>query len=184
MKDILLAIDIQNAYKTGQPWGCPNIDAVITNTIKLLESDKFDTVFFTRHIPSPTPAGTWKKYNDHYDQINSSPYLSHLVSELLPHTQHHTVLEKSTYSAATALPPALFQPPLPRIVITGVVAHCCVLSTIMSLIDKGNEIIYLVDAIAGQHTDFEDMTRSIIKTFSPIHTRILTTPEYLSTPSA
>ena len=184
MKDILLAIDIQNAYKIGQPWGCPNIDAVISNTIKLLESDKFDTAFFTRHIPSPTPAGTWKKYNDHYDQINSSPHLSRLVPELLPHTKHHTVIEKSTYSAASALPAALFQVPLPRIVITGVVAHCCVLSTIMSLIDKGNEIVYLNDAIAGQHTDFEEMTRSIIKSFSPIHTHILTTAEYLNTTPA
>jgi len=179
MKDVLLVIDMQNVYKAGQPWGCPNIDPIIANIQKLLTAKNFDSVYFTRHLPASSPTGTWKQYNKHYDQINNAPHLSQLVPELAPYTRQHPVLEKSTYSASPVLPPQLFDEPLPRLIITGVVAQCCVLSTVMNLIDKGNEIIYLIDAVAGQHADFEEMTQAIVNTFSPLHTQIMTTLEYL-----
>lgn len=51
----------------------------------------------------------------------------------------------------------------------------------MGLIDTGIPIIYLQDAVAGQSADFEVMTTAVIKSFSPIHTSIMTTAEYRQT---
>lgn len=180
MKDILLIIDMQNVYKPGQPWGCPNLDSVITNIQNLLSNKEWDSVYFTRHLPSSAPIGTWKTYNHHYDQINASPHLSQIVDELKPYLKQYPVLKKSTYSACPVLPPALSQEPLPQIVLTGVIAQCCILATLLGLIDSGHKIIYLEDAIAGQHTDFEAMTRAIADSFSPLHTQIMTINEYLT----
>lgn len=36
-----------------------------------------------------------------------------------------------------------------HLVISGVVAECCVLSTVLSAIDAGCKVIYLTDAVAG-----------------------------------
>ena len=47
-----------------------------------------------------------------------------------------------------------------RLVITGVVAECCVLSTCFEAIDLGCKIIYLSDAVVGIDDDTE---KSIVK---------------------
>lgn len=180
MKDILLIIDMQNVYKKGQLWGCPNFDMITANIMKLLSFQHFDTVFFTRHLPNPFPKGTWQRYNRYYEQINASSFQNELIPELLPMAVKHHILEKYTYSACSFLPQDLFKPPLPRFVITGVIAHCCVLSTVMDLIDQGTPIIFLKDAVAGQHKNFEKMTAAIVNSFSPIHTKVMNTKEYLS----
>lgn len=180
MKDILLIIDMQNAYKTGRPWCCPKMTPVTENIIRLLTTQQYRDVIFTRHLPARAPVGTWKNYNQHYDEINHNPQLSEIIDELKPYTGQAIILDKTTYSAASVLPGSLFSVPCPRIIITGVVAQCCVLSTVLGLIDRGNEIIYLKDAVAGQHQNFEDMTEAIINTFSPLHTTLMTTTEYLN----
>jgi len=180
MNDVLLIIDMQNAYKTGQPWGCPNIHSVISNIQKLLSSRTYRAVYFTRHLPGTSPAGTWKQYNEHYDQINDTPELSEIVTELKPFAKMHSVLDKSSYSAVPALPQELFTEPMPRIAVTGVVAQCCVLSTVLGLVDRGIEILYLKDAVTAQHPNLVQMTETIVDSFSPIHTKIISTDKYLS----
>lgn len=179
MKDLLLIIDMQKVYENGQPWHCPAFDQVKDNIITLLTAKcPPNPVVFTRYIAPAHPVGTWKNYNQTYAGINNAAGLSELTEGLKPYAQHFQVFDKSTYSALgiPALPEMLNS--ADRVIITGVVAQCCVLATIMGLIDTGIPIIYLEDAVAGQSADFEEMTGAIIKSFSPIHTRVMTTAEY------
>jgi len=182
LKDLLLIIDMQKVYEDGQPWYCPAINQVQDNIITLLTANATpDLVVFTRYVAPTHPVGTWKNYNQNYTDINKATELSELTEALKPYAKYSRVYNKSTYSALSipALPEMLNS--IDRIIITGVVAQCCVLSTVMGLIDTGIPIIYLQDAVAGQSADFEEMTTAIIKSFSPIHTSIMTTAEYRQT---
>ena len=67
--------------------------------------------------------------------MNADPWLNDLVSDLKPYTDQYPVYEKSTYSS---LENALIREKVKEkscVIVTGVVAECCVLSTVMSLID-------------------------------------------------
>ena len=66
-----------------------------------------------------------------------------------------------------------------HLVISGVVAECCVLSTVLSAIDAGCKVIYLTDAVAGLSEVSRKETENIISYFAPLHTVLMTTEEYL-----
>ena len=67
-----------------------------------------------------------------------------------------------------------------RLVISGVVAECCVLSTVLSAIDAGCKVIYLTDAVAGLSEASRTETEKIVSYFAPLHTELMTTEEYLT----
>ena len=66
-----------------------------------------------------------------------------------------------------------------RLVITGVVAECCVLSTCFEAIDLGCKIIYLSDAVAGIDDDTEKSVVKVLIGLFPLHVEIMTTSQYL-----
>ena len=46
--------------------------------------------------------------------------------------------------------------------------------------DAGAKVVYLKDAVAGQTAEFEQMVETIVASFAPIHTCVMTVEEYLS----
>jgi nicotinamidase-related amidase len=48
------------------------------------------------------------------------------------------------------------------VVVTGVVAECCVLSTVMELIDAGIYTVYLTDGVSGLDREKEAATELIL----------------------
>ena len=64
--------------------------------------------------------------------------------------------------------------------LTGVVAECCVLATMMEAIDLGRPVIYLTDAISGQSEEKEAQIRALAESFAPMHTTVETSEEYLT----
>ena len=64
-------------------------------------------------------------------------------------------------------------------VITGVVAECCVLSTVMALIDEGIPVVYLTDAVSGVSADTQAAVELILAGMEPVHVRLMTTAAYL-----
>ena len=66
-----------------------------------------------------------------------------------------------------------------RIILTGVVAECCVLSTAFSCIDEGLEFIYLRDAVSGISNETAMEAEKILSYLTPVHGRIMTTDDYL-----
>lgn len=102
-----------------------------------------------------------------------------MMPEFLPWVKTYPVFTKSVYSSF-AIPEVVKAAKKARhLVISGVVAECCVLSTVLSAIDAGCKVIYLTDAVAGLSEVSRKETENIISYFAPLHTVLMTTEEYL-----
>ena len=66
-----------------------------------------------------------------------------------------------------------------HIVLTGVVAECCVLATMMEAIDQGHSVIFLYDCISGQSQENEQAIRKLAESFAPLHTLVMSSEEYI-----
>ena len=81
--------------------------------------------------------------------VNSDPWLNEMMPEFLPWVKTYPVYTKSVYSSFAIPEVVKAAKKARRLVISGVVAECCVLSTVLSAIDAGCKVIYLTDAVAG-----------------------------------
>ncbi|MEE8885106.1 MAG: isochorismatase family cysteine hydrolase [Eubacteriales bacterium] len=184
--DLILVIDMQNVYLPGEEWACPRTMEAAQNILRLLDHVPDDRVIFSRFVKPAEPFGRWKTYNEKYAAVNDSIWLNELVEPLKEAVEDkkYTVYDKSVYSlmktaevhdaalAATAKGG--------RIVLTGVVAECCVLSTAFEAIDLGCEIIYVTDAVAGLDEPKEKASELTLSGLSPVHTHLCTTDEYIA----
>ena len=146
--DLLLVIDMQNVYTKGQEWACKGIEHASASILRLLNSQKTKQVIFTQYLATEHPDGVWKEYNKVNAAVNSDPWLNEMMPEFLPWVKTYPVFTKSVYSSF-AIPEVVKAAKKARhLVISGVVAECCVLSTVLSAIDAGCKVIYLTDAVA------------------------------------
>ena len=177
-EDLLILIDFQNVYLPGQPWACPTMEQSIENTLCILRSPFAPDFILTQYIPPVNPVGRWKRYNEEYAEINADEFLSDFPEPIRKITNDENVFIKDTYSSlkSAALKSALKGKK--RVVLAGVVAECCVLATMMDAIDLGYEVIYLYDCISGFTAENEKMIRTLAESFSPIHTRVMSSGEY------
>lgn len=176
--DLCLIIDMQNVYLPEQPWACRATNEVIQSIKNLIDLQLADNYIFTRYLAAKEPVGAWADYNQAYADINSNPWMNEIVSSLMPYTNIYPVYDKSTYSSYHNPDVAQLCKLAQRVVITGVVAECCVLATAYSAIDAGNKVIYLKDAITGLSLESEHITEQLIENFAPIHTKIMTVEDY------
>lgn len=148
MKNLLLVVDMQNAYLPSQPWECANILDIIPKIEILCKNPNrnYDIVF-TRFIASRNPVGTWKDYNQKYDDINSSTFLNEIISNFKPYLEEYPTVDKSTYSCYKNDTLKGLIDTHEAVAICGVVADCCILSTALDIIDTGKPLIYLQDAV-------------------------------------
>jgi nicotinamidase-related amidase len=179
-RDLLLVVDVQNVYLPGNPWACPGILPAIDNTVKLLRSPDLPETILTRFVPPSHPRGRWKAYNKETAQINKDAFLCQLVKPILSVSEGKTVVEKSTYSALKCPQVRSALTGKRALVLAGVVAECCVLATMMDAIDLGYEVIYLYDCIAGQSAEMAQFVKALAERFSPVHTQVMSSEEYLS----
>ena len=153
--DLLLVIDMQNVYTKGQEWACEGVEAASASILRLLNSQMPEQVIFTRYLAAEHPEG-------------------------LPWVKTHPVYTKSVYSSFAVPEVVKAAKKARRLVISGVVAECCVLSTVLSAIDAGCKVIYLTDAVAGLSEASRTETEKIVSYFAPLHTELMTTEEYLT----
>ena len=169
MKDALLIIDMQKVYLPNKQWACKNIVNTINNIEKKIKGFDKRHIFFSKFIASKNPIGTWKDYNKEYSNINSNDYLNDYVDELKKYINSNNSYIKNTYSSLknNGLYKKLKE--YDRIYVTGVVAECCVLSTIFELIDIGKKVIYCKSCISGIDSIKEQSVLNILEELSPIH---------------
>lgn len=207
LHDLVLVIDFQNVYLPDQPWACPASPKAIENIQKILERaarpvpDKNPAsidVIFTRFIAPNHPSGTWKTYNEVNRKVNEDAWLNELIdpfkdlvrapvsaghsvtgAKASPDTRY-PVYDKSTYSSLTVPAIQRAAAKADRVVLTGVVAECCVLATAFHAIDLGLPAIYLTDAVAGLDRPKEQAAELMLKGLEPVQTRLMTTEDYLS----
>ena len=179
-KDLLLVIDVQNAYMEGQPWACRDTGEMVKNIRKLLDSGKEMDVIFTQFLAPEDPQGNWKAYNEINAEINASEELNAIVDDLVPYLEKYPLAVKSTYSSMKNVQVREAALKAERVVVTGVVADCCVLATAMEAIDLGCPLVYLKDAVAGLNRETEAATELVLSGLDYVQTTLMTVDEYLT----
>lgn len=181
--DLLLVIDMQNVYKKGGKWECLDTEGAAHRINKIIDSG-MENVIFTRFIANEkNPKGVWNDYNIKYAAVNNDTYANQMVEELATPLRRFPLYTKGVYSSL-AVPQVLSAARTTaekggRVVVTGVVAECCVLSTVLALMDEGIYVIYLTDAVSGLDVPKEEATKLIFSGLSPLHVKMMTTQEYL-----
>ena len=178
-KDLVLIIDMQNAYAPGGAWECADIGQASENILKLLEKDKDAEFAFTRFLYDPFAAGGWKDYNSLYGRINLDERANAMMPEFTRHLERHPVYDKSVYSSLANDELRRRCRHAGRVVLCGVVAECCVLSTLFSLVDEGIRTVYLEDAVSGLTRESGRHALEVVRTLSPLHVSIMSTQDYL-----
>ncbi|MCR4790506.1 MAG: cysteine hydrolase, partial [Treponemataceae bacterium] len=159
--DLLLVVDMQNVYKRGGKWECLDTEGAAANINKIIDAG-LQNVIFTRFIADEkNPEGVWKNYNEKYSDVNQDFHANQMIDELEEALKKFPLYTKSVYSSL-AIPQVLQAcKKADRVIVTGVIAECCVLSTIMELIDQGIYAIYLTDAVSGLDRPKEEATELI-----------------------
>ena len=190
-EDLILVIDMQKVYTEGQPWACGNVSRAVERISKLLDrvidmEDDAPSAILTRFIAAgeDDAAGVWTEYNEENRDINENPVMNEFIPEIARYVEEFPYYDKCTYSC--------FSQPYVRaaadramvhggdIVLTGVVAECCVLSTFFQGADLGYHFIYLTDACAGLDDGTEAAVLKVLEGLSPLHIEFMTTEEYLN----
>ncbi len=179
-RDLLLVIDMQNVYTKGQAWACRNTRQTSAAIRRLLDAEVCANVLFTRYLASQQPAGVWAEYNRLNEAINKDRFANEMMPEFVPYLERWPLLTKSVYSSFAIPEVKKAAQKAGRVLITGVVAECCILSTVLAGIDEGCKIIYLKDAVSGLTAESEAETEKIISYFAPLHAQIMTVDDYLS----
>ena len=178
-KDLLLVIDMQNVYLPEQEWACPSMERTSVVIRKLLDTCQFQEVIFTKFTAPEQPQGRWKAYNEVNQQINEDAWLNDITEDLKPYLNKGKVCEKPVYSSMKIPEVVQAAKKADHIVLTGVVAECCVLSTMMEAIDQGHSVIFLYDCISGQSQENEQAIRKLAESFAPLHTLVMSSEEYI-----
>lgn len=179
-RDLLLVVDFQNVYLPGYDWACPTMPEALNNTIRILNADTCPDCIMTKFVAPTNPTGRWKQYNEAYQEINENAFLAEFPDELKSYAQKAKVVEKSTFSSMNVEEVIAGMRGKNAVVLTGVVADCCILATMMAAIDMGYEVVYLYDCIAGTSTKSEAEIRSLAENHTPMQTTIMNSDEYLT----
>lgn len=178
-RDLLLVIDMQNVYLPEEEWACPKAKEAVKNIKNLLDREVIEKVVFTKFVKPEQPVGTWKDYNKEYAAINENLYLNEMMKEMQPYLKQWPMYEKSIYSSMRI--PEILEAArnAEHVLITGVVAECCVLATMIDAIDEGHKVIYLTDCVAGMSEENEDAVKRVAECFSPMHVKVMDSHKYL-----
>ena len=144
------------------------------------------SVLLTRYIaPADEDAqGVWADYNRENRAINENPVMNEFIPAIARYVEEFPYIDKCTYSCFSneyvrvAADRSMVHGG--RIVLTGVVAECCVLSTFFEGTDAGYRFVYLTDACAGVDADSERAVQTILQGLSPLHVELMTTAEYIA----
>ena len=121
----------------------------------------------------------WERRRGKKEERQRCPALNAIVDDLQPYAAQYPVLEKSVYSSMKIPELAKRAKAAEHVVLAGVVAECCVLSTMMEAIDQGHSVIFLYDCISGQSQENEQAIRKLAESFAPLHTLVMSSEEYI-----
>lgn len=178
-KDILLVIDMQNVYTKGQKWACLDTEGAAHRINRIIDAAVCDQVIFTRFLPPEKPTGVWKDYNEENADVNADAYANEMLPVFAAQLKNHPLYTKSVYSSL-AIPEVLTAArDADRVIVAGVVAECCVLSTVFALIDAGIYTVYLTDGVSGLDREKEEAAKLILSGLEPLHLSMMTVDEYI-----
>ena len=178
-KDLLLVIDMQKVYGEGGAWYCPgSLEAGQRIKGLIRENREKIDVIFTRFLYDKNAEGVWKDYNREYSAINEDRNANELMEVLKEEAASFPLYTKTVYSSLSVPEVKRAAKNAGRVIVCGVVAECCVLSTAMALIDEGCYVIYLRDASAGIDKKTEEAVETVLSGLEPLHVKLMTCREY------
>lgn len=166
---LLVVIDMQRVYADpGNPWFVPTYEAVAEHVERLLPAFG-GRVLFTRFLAPSDPQGSWKTYYRTFDFIlqpeagdllRLDPRWEDKVTPVRSGAIHRAPSPTSTATISSQPYPLLdtttfskYGPVLESLagqggtlVLCGVTAECCVLSTALQAVDAGMYVRYVADA--------------------------------------
>ena len=164
--DLLILTDFQNVYLPGMPWACPTMEQAIENTLRIINAPDSPDYVITQYLPPVNPAGRWQQYNEEYAQINADEFLNDFPDAVKQLINDKNLIDKNTYSSMKCDAMRYALKGKKRVVL-------------MEAIDLGLEVIYLYDCISGFTPENEKMIRTLAESFSPVHTQVMSSLEYL-----
>lgn len=182
--DLFIVIDMQNVYAAGQPWACRDMDRTADRILRILNAPAAPECVFTRFIAADDPTGVWRDYNRENARINADAWCNEIIPALASAAREHPLYTKSAYSSLSLPELRERAERAGRAVVAGVVAECCVLSTVLALIDAGVYVIYLTDAVSGTTRQTEEAVITVLSGLAPLHLTLMTTEEYLNETNA
>lgn len=171
-KPLLVIVDMQNIYLPGNPWECENMDLVIANITKLVESERYEVVATKfRNFDNDKAEGVWVDYNKKYEKFNNNKFYNELIPEIddLVKKYNIPVIEKSTYSGLDSL--ALMQKisVANEVLVTGVVAECCCQFFGNYVMDLGKYCVWVPDAMGGESEENVKLATDLMDCHFPLH---------------
>jgi isochorismate hydrolase len=155
----LVVLDMQEYFLNESSHAFIPSSLALISGIKHLQSNFLDKglpVIHTRHVNSEKNAGQMKKWWK--DVIKPDNSLSEITSSLSD--SRAIVIEKSQYDAfyKTELESILKENRIKRIVVTGVMTHLCLETTVRSGFVRGYEMFAPVDGTATYNREFHVST--------------------------
>ena len=80
-KDLLLVIDMQNVYTSGQKWACLDTEGAAARINRIIDAGICDNVIFTRFLPADHPTGVWQDYNVVNAEVNADVFANEMLPE-------------------------------------------------------------------------------------------------------
>ncbi len=158
-----LCIDMQNLFAEDTAWHTPWMNRVLPVVVRLAEQHASRTVF-TRFIPPHRPEdapGSWQRYYRKWSQFlrdRVDPRLLELVPPLARLVPPAQVIDKGVYSpfSGPALPQLLERRGCDALVITGAETDVCVLSAVMSAVDRGYRVVLASNGLCSSSDQTHD----------------------------
>ena len=94
--DVLVVVDMQNAYLEDQCWACTKTSSCAEQIAKLIDDGICDNVVFTEYLAPENPVGTWVTYNEVNAEVNADAWLNEVVDGLKPYLDTYPLYSKST----------------------------------------------------------------------------------------
>ena len=163
MSGLLVVVDMQHFFATGQPWAVPGFEE-LARPIGTLVAAFGDRVLFTRFTVPAKPEGSWIPYYQAWPQVtgpDSAP-----LADLAPPWAGRPTLDRPTFSKwgpelAAAAGPAR------ELVLCGVSTDCCVLATALAAADDGASVRVVADACAGVDEGAHERALALLAGFAP-----------------
>lgn len=181
-RDLILIIDMQNVYGAGGQWCCPGTEAAAERIRRLLAESRVteqSEVIFTRFLAAEDPVGVWKQYNTENAAVNEDSFANAMMDVFAEELARYPLYTKSVYSSLEIPQVREAAMKADRVVVAGVVAECCVLSTVMALIDAGASVVYLTDGVAGISPETEKSVEVVLAGLEPLHVQRMTVEQYI-----
>lgn len=135
MSSLLLVIDLQKDFINS------NTESVVDKINKILCTNKFDKVIFTKFINSID--SIYSKYLNYKGCINEES------RRIVIDTKGNNILEKTTYTAfGNELKNYIIENNIGKIFLCGIDTECCILKTAFDLFENGYDIYVLKDYCA------------------------------------